>query len=498
MTLMEKTANLTQVERKNILDFHAVNKPYAYVVISEDPLTHETQYEVVEPTLTDDEKEELKKIESFLVETLDVMMSELGSREKAEEYLKEKIETIVKEYRIKVDKNALDKLVYYMIRNYIGFGKIDVMMRDPLIEDISCNGIKVPIYIWHREYESIPSNTLFETEEELDSFIIKLAYRTGRMISVANPMLDATLSDGSRIQMTLGRQITRHGSTFTIRKFKADPLTIIDIVKSNTLSSEMAATFWFIVENKNSIFVCGPTATGKTTFLNCLSSFIEPEAKIVTIEDTPELQLYHKNWIRSVTRPSVGGSAEINLLDLLRAAMRQRPDYIIVGEIRGEEAYTLFQAMATGHLGFSTLHADSVESVIHRLETNPMNIPRTLISGLNVVTIQARIEKKRRTAITTEIVDIDSKTNEIITNELFRWDAKTDSYHYSGRSYLLERISQKTGKTLREISEEIDRRRRIVEWLVKNNVRSFKDVTEVIRGYYTSPEEILKTVNIGA
>ncbi|MFQ6076454.1 MAG: type II/IV secretion system ATPase subunit [Candidatus Bathyarchaeia archaeon] len=489
---------LVQVSEKSILRVFEINKPYGYAAITTDPVTHEYQYEVVEPTLTEEERGHLQRIRGFLVETLDVMMSELGSREEAEEYLEGRVREIVRNYRLKVGEHSLNKILYYITRDYIGYGRIDVMMRDPLIEDISCNGVNIPVYIWHRDYESVPSNVFFPSEEALDSFIIRLAYRTGRMISIARPMLDAILPDGSRIQMTLGTEVTRHGSTFTIRKFKADPLTIIDIINFGTLSSEMAAVFWYVIENKNNVFVCGPTATGKTTMINCLSSFILPDAKIVTIEDTPEIQLYHKNWIRSVARPATGSTAEINLFDLLRAAMRQRPDYVIVGEVRGEEAYTLFQAMATGHGGISTIHAESIEGAIHRLETKPMDIPRNLITNLNVVVILARYGMRRRAITTTEIVGIDPRTDEIITNETFRWDAKTDSYTYSGRSYLLEGIARRKGVRLREIMQEIDRRRTILEWMRENKIRSFKDVTEVIRSFYANPEEVLKAARVGA
>lgn len=491
-----------QVVRKKILRASKINGPFGYAVIVEDALTHTIQYEVFEPTLTEEEKKNLQLIREFLIEQIDVTMSELGSEKEAEDYIRKQVRKIVKDFHISLDEFSLEKILYYIIRDYVGYGKIDVMMKDPLIEDISCNGVNVPIYVWHREYESIPSNVLFTSEEELDSFIIRLAYRTGRMISIANPMLDAILPDGSRIQMTLGRVVTRHGSTFTIRKFRADPLTIVDLIKFNTVSSQMAAILWYLIENKFNIFVCGPTASGKTTTLNCLSCFIKPDLKIVTIEDTPELRLYHKNWIRSVTRPGYGASAEISLFDLLKAAMRQRPDYIIVGEVRGAEAYTLFQAMATGHGGLSSLHAENVAAAIHRLETEPMNIPRTLIASLNLITIQRRMEKEgkpiRRTVTATEIVGLDPRTNEIITNEMFKYNAAEDTYLYSGRSYHLERIARSLGKSVREVMEEIKNRKAILEWMVKNNIRSFKEVTDVIRSFYVNPEEVLKRARVGA
>jgi len=252
------------------------------------------------------------------------------------------------------------------------------------------------------------------------------------------------------------------------------------------------------IQNFNLLVILGPTASGKTTTLNCLAVFIQPDFKIVTIEDTPEIQLYHKNWIRSVSRPAVGGASEITQFDLLRAAMRQRPDYIIVGEVRGEEAYTLFQAMATGHGGISTLHADTVTGVVNRLETKPMEIPRTLIINLHMVLIEQRLEKTRRIVTATELVGLDPATNEIITNESFRWEAATGSYKYIGRSYLLEGIAQKTGRSLDDIREELDRRKVVLDWMVKNKTRSFKEVTELIRNYYASPDEVLKMARVGA
>jgi flagellar protein FlaI len=484
--------------RRRIADIYEIRKPYAYATVTQDPVTNEVFYEVIEPTLNEMEKKIIRTIKDKIVTFLDVSMRDLGSEERAVEYLKKKVLQVIRFYKIPVKAQSLDKIYYYLARDFVGYGKIDVMMRDPMIEDISCNGIGIPIYVWHRQYESIPSNVMFEDNEELDSFIIRLAYRAGRMISIARPMLDATLPDGSRIQMTLGTQVTKHGSTFTIRKFKPDPITIVDLINYNTLSSDMAALLWYLIENKYGIFVCGGVASGKTTMLNSLSTFIRPDYKIITIEDTPEIQLYHKNWIRSVTRPSSGGgTAEITLFDLLRAAVRQRPDYIIVGEIRGEEAYTLFQAMATGHLGMATMHAESVAAAIHRLETPPMNIPRTLISHINMISIQARLEKEgrpiRRTLTLTEIFGIDPRTNEILSNEIYRYDPRTDSFIYSGRCYLLERLARRLGINMAEARRQVQIRKEILDWLVRTGRRRFKDVADVVRSFAANPDEVYRT-----
>src|SRR6266700_3908487 len=216
-------------------------------------------------------------------------------------YIRKLVERIIKNYKIKVTPDSLDRLMYYIVRDFVHFDKIDPMMRDPWIEDISCNGSGIPIYIWHRKYESIPTNVVFQTAEELDKFILKLSYMSGRAISIAQPVLDATLPDGSRIQMTYEKEVTRRGSTFTIRKFRERPLTVSDLCIYNTLGAEMAAWFWYIIEKQASVVLVGGTASGKTTTLNTLAMFIKPNAKIVSIEDTSEIQLPHENWISDVS-----------------------------------------------------------------------------------------------------------------------------------------------------------------------------------------------------
>jgi flagellar protein FlaI len=248
------------------------------------------------------EEEALKEIKSTLMQEVDVSLKDLETREKAEKYLENKVKEVITNYHVNVAREAISKLLYYIRRDFIGYGKIDPLMRDHLIEDISADGVDIPIYVWHREYESLPTNLVFKTTEELNSFTIRLAYLARRQISIATPLLDATLPDGSRIQLTYGSEITRRGSTFTIRRFRVDPPTVSDLIKFNTLSSEMAAYFWYTIENRASVLVAGGVAAGKTTTLNCLSMFIKPELKIVSVEDTAELNLPNENWIPSVVR----------------------------------------------------------------------------------------------------------------------------------------------------------------------------------------------------
>lgn len=486
-------------------EVYPVQEPYVYAAIVKDPETQKTLYEVIEPTLQKNEERQLQEIKTFLMEEVDVNLKEIETKQKAENYLKEKTKEIIKKYRIKVPAEAIDKLVYYVIRDFIGYGKIDPLMKDHLIEDISADGVNIPIYVWHRLYESLPTNIIFKDEAELNSFIIRLAYLSGKNISIASPILDASLPDGSRIQLTYGNEVTRRGSTFTVRRFRVDPLTISDLIAFKTISSEMAAYLWYIIENRASVIVAGGVASGKTTMLNCLSMFIKPEMKIVSVEDTQELNLPHENWIPSVVRLGFGHedkkSGTITLFDLLKAAVRQRPDYIIVGEVRGEEAYTLFQAMATGHLGMSTIHAESVEAVINRLESEPMNIPKTLIAMANVIMVMSRTEIEgkpaRRTNTTTEIVELDPKTKNITTEENFCWNPREDKFTFSGHSTILERHMKKMDFKEEDVKQELHRRKIILEWMVCKGIRRYTDVANVIREYYANPNRVFQKARVG-
>jgi flagellar protein FlaI len=485
-------------------EVYPLQEPYSYAAISRDPQTGGLRYLAIEPTLRETERQLLATIKTILVEELKVDLKSVGNREKAEQYLREQVQAIIKDYKIVIEPETFDKLMYYVARDFIHFGKIDPLMRDHMIEDISADGVDVPIYIWHREYESIPTSIVFRDSRELDSFVTKLAYVSGRHISIATPMVDASLPDGSRVQLTYSKEVTRRGSTFTIRRFRADPLTITDLISFGTVSSLMGAYFWYLVERKASLIIGGGTASGKTTSLNALSMFIVPDFKVVSIEDTAELNLPHENWIASVARTgfgAVGSPAEISLFDLLKAAMRQRPDYIIVGEVRGAEAYTLFQSMATGHGGLSSMHADSVTAAIHRLESEPMNIPHTLMMTLDVIAMQSRVRvaerSTRRMTHIAELVKIDPVSKEILINDVFKWEPKTDTFAYSGRSYVLEKVVERYGAPMDIIRKELDRRKTVLDWMVKSNIRRYTDVSAVIRDYYADETKTYEKARLG-
>ena len=411
---------------------------------------------------------------------------------------------MIKQYKLKVEAEILDKLMYYLTRDFIYTGRIEPLMRDHMIEDISCDGPGVPIYIWHRQYESMPTNVIFEEGKELDSFVIKLAYLSGKHISIASPMVDGGLAYGSRVQLTYSKEVTRHGSTFSIRRFRADPMTITDLISFNTMTAEMGAYFWYAMEKKACTLITGGTASGKTTLLNCISMFILPDDKIVTIEDTPELNIPHKNWISAIARigfGSIGSTAEISLFDLLKAAMRQRPDYIIVGEVRGEEAFTLFQAMATGHGGLSSLHADSVLAGIRRLESAPLNIPRTLMPTLHLIGIVSRLKiadrPVRRLIHLAEVLGIDASSGELDLNDVFRWDPRTDSFSYSGRSHTIEKLAVQAGVSLDLVQEEIRHRKIVLDYMVRKKIRRYQDVGALIRDYYADPVKLYEKARLG-
>jgi flagellar protein FlaI len=501
--MSQETSNLAKGKSSVFREVYPITEPNVYAAVVHDPVSQKMRYEVIEPTLLKEEQRHLDEIKTLLMEELDISVEDLDTRENATKYLKRKVAKVIKDYKLKIPSEAVEKLMYYIVRDYIGYGKIDPLMRDHMIEDISADGVNIPLYVWHREYESLPTNIAYKNAEELNSFIVRLAFLAGKQVSLASPLLDASLPDGSRIQMTYGSEITRRGSTFTIRRFRVDPLTISDLITMRTLSAEMAAYFWYAIENRASVLVAGGVAVGKTTILNCLSMFIKPEFKIVSVEDTAELNLPHENWIPSIARTGTEKkqAGDVTLFDLLRAAVRQRPDYIIVGEVRGEEAYTLFQAMATGHLGMCTLHAESVNSAIHRLEAEPMNIPRSLISMIDLVLVQGRTEiggkPTRRAFSVTEIVGSDPKTREILTNELYRWNFGSDSFSYLGRSYVLERIMKKLGLTPQEVQAELQRRKAVLEWMVKSKVRRYTDVAGVIREYYADPTRVYQKARVG-
>jgi flagellar protein FlaI len=475
---------------------YAIEEPYVYVAIAEDQDSKEIRYRVIEPTMEPIEKTLLDQIKKILIEEMNIPVANLSTAGTSK-VLEEEVARVIKEYKIKLEPGVMNKILYYVKRDFLGYERVDCMMRDHLIEDVSCDGVGVPIYIWHREYESIPTNVMFDTAEELNRFVVRLAYKCGKHISFATPILDGSLPDGSRANATYGSEISTKGTTFTIRRFKADPLTIVDLMDLKTISPDVAAFLWYAVENKSSILVAGGVASGKTTILNGLLMFIRPDLKIVSIEETPEINIPHTNWVAMTTRMGFGTRGnEISLFDLLKNSLRQRPDYIIVGEVRGAEASTLFQALATGHGVCATIHADSPASVIKRLEAKPLNVPRPLIGLVDLILIQNRIrvgnKSMRRTMDVTEIKGYDAEKDELVMRQRVRWDPITDTQEMSDKSYLLQKLADKNGLSLETVTKEILKRKTILKWLQKKGMRRYMELDSVLREYYSDPENVYR------
>ncbi len=481
------------------IELYPVNDPYSFIRVSYDHATHEYTYEVLEPILSPAEADLLSELKERIFEILDINTRDIVP-EVARKILRDVTDEILSDYGISPGPVQREKILYYMHKEFLGQGLIDPIMHDKYIEDISCDGVNSFIFVYHSRYESMRTNLMFTNADELDSYVTKLAQRAGKYISIAEPMLDATMSDGSRIQMTLGQEVTAHGSTFTVRKFREEPITPTDLIEWATYSPLAIAYLWLAIESGKSMIMAGGTASGKTTTLNAVSLFIPPLAKIVTLEDTRELKLPHPNWIPSVTRASfdTDGKGEIDMYELLKAALRQRPEYILVGEVRGREALTLFQAMSTGHITYSTLHADSVASMVHRLENPPLDVPRNMLSALDLVCVQVQVrvggQRIRRCKQIIEILDIDPRTNELITNEVFRWRQANDEITYSGKSFVLEEIMEERGWSENRIREELKRRQEVLEWMRIKKIRHFQDVSTILINYHRDPEGVIEKV----
>jgi len=462
-------------------------------------------YNVVQPTLSPRLKRSFMKVKRLLEEKLDVDLTKLQITE-AKDYLQNQILQLLDYFEIRLTEDEKRILSYYIDKDFLGMGAIEPLMRDPDIEDISCDGVGIPLYIFHRNpfLGSIPTNLIFYGSEELDSYLIRLAQLCGQGISIIDPLLDGTLPDGSRIQGTLATDIARRGSNFSIRKFTKFPFTPTHILQYGTADIKTLAFLWFAIDYGCSILISGGTATGKTVFLNVLSLFIKPEMKIVSIEDTAELRLPHPHWVPHVARVPISTETEkrrgeIDLFDLLKESLRQRPDYIIVGEVRGKEAYVLFQQMATGHPSLATIHSDTLEKLTNRLVTPPISLPPSLLENLDLVVFLTKMKYKgkyvRKVKDVFEVVGFDIKEKRIKTNKIFRWDAIRDKTSIMNKSVTLHRIMERTGLTEKKLKEELKRRMLVLYWLLERNIRDYRDVARVMNLYYDFPERTIDIIS---
>lgn len=476
---------------------------YAWAHIRYHPEKEELVYEMHEPPLSDEHEQVLDKIEDRLKETINVDFASM-KREEAKEFIRERTNDILQGKDFNLPPKEEEIIKYYAFRNFVGLGPIEALMTDKYVEDISCDGTGVPVYVYHRNPQvgSVQTDIVFEEDDELDSFVRKLSQRCGRSISMAKPLLDGSLPDGSRVQATLATDIARRGSNFTIRRFTEEPLTPIDLMDFGTIDAQVLAYLWLAIENGKSLLISGPTAAGKTSLLNALSLFIPPELKIVSIEDTPELRLPHPNWVPEVARSGFGfgesKTGEVTLDDLLKESLRQRPDYIIVGEVRGEEAYILFQQIATGHPGMSTIHASSLEKVMDRLTTKPINLSASLIENLDLIVFIKRVRRRgqyvRRIDAIYELEGYDKDTDTPFVNKIFDWDAGSDTFKNTSDSSVLADIMEDRGVTAYKLQSEIQRRTKIIEWMDSNNITHYTDFGQVASKYHRDPERILEQI----
>ncbi|WP_336344836.1 type II/IV secretion system ATPase subunit [Halalkalicoccus ordinarius] len=516
-----------------------VNEPYAFVIVFRSDRDNETKYYLIEPYrnaietdltafLVEKLRAAIKYTDDALVETDDDrrrvidretrrLLDRYDLHERSSGSLRDRLlkllgrgepeeppatvapvrpePAILEEDADTVSEAQIVRLLYYLKRDFIGYERIDGIKKDINVEDISCDGYDSPVFVYHSGYEQIITNVT-HGKRSLDDFVVKLAQRSGKGISKRNPQVDATLPDGSRAQLTLGREVSDHGTNYTIRQFKDVPFTPLDLINWHTFSLEEMAFLWLCIENHKSLIFAGGTASGKTTSLNAVSLFIPSNTKIVSIEDTREVELPQRNWIASVTRPSFsdGDDGDVDEFDLLEAALRQRPDYIVMGEIRGEEGRTLFQVMSTGHTTYTTFHADSVGEVLKRFTTDPINVSKTMFTALDLVSIQTstRVQgaKVRRNKSLTEINHYDAEHDEINVRDVYQWQAESDEFLEVGGSNTLEEIRFDRGWSHEELDEQLFLRRVVLAYLIENGLNEYRQVAATLQAFINDPETI--------
>ncbi|MFA4819423.1 MAG: type II/IV secretion system ATPase subunit [Candidatus Aenigmatarchaeota archaeon] len=473
-------------------------KPYSYANIKYDVKEGAVVYNVIEPKLNEKENFILNKIYDGLVQIVDVSLSDIKEKEKMITFLERNVNRLLDEYDFKISEKEYIKIMYYIFRDLVGLNRIESLLNDPYIEDIGCDGANIPIYVVHQKFGSVKTNIIYNDAKELRGFVTKLAERCDRYISYADPLLDGSLPDGTRVQASLASDVTTRGPTFSIRKFREEPISPIDMIRLNTVSAEMLAYLWFLIENGINILIAGGVATGKTSLLNSISFFIPQEAKIVSIEDTRELNLPHENWIPGVARTGFTGTGvgEVTMFELLRESFRQNPDYLVVGEIRGKEAYVMFQGMASGHPSISTIHAGGVEDLMKRLQTKPINLSVGLIESLDMVIVMIHAREKgksaRRVKEIVEIESIDITTGAPHSVKSFVWMPADDVYEYRSNSWLLNKVSTEKGIPMNTIVSEISKRKKVLMWMLENNVTSMKEIAKYVNLYHRRPEKITR------
>lgn len=463
------------------------------------------QYDVAKQNYSPDEKMLLGEIRENLV---DLAISTGENYQASEEILLNDIKNFLflrlngENQNNNISNEYLDNLSRKFLRDIVGYGEIDPLIQDDGLEEIMIIGTSKPIFVYHRKYGMMKTNIQFNNETDLRNLIDSIARQINRRIDQESPILDGRLSDGSRINATIP-PVSADGPSLTIRKFRRDPLTIIDLINSKTISLDLAGFLWLCIDglgvkSANAI-ISGGTSSGKTTTLNALSAFINPNERIITIEDTLELQIPHEHVIRMETRPAnVEGKGELTMNDLVKNSLRQRPDRIIVGEVRANEAITLFTALNTGHSGFGTLHSNDARETITRLTNEPMSVPEIMIQAIDFIIMQNRIYTPsgvsfRRVSEVAEVVGMEEGTVQL--NKIFQWNPERDIIeNVSITSNTLQQIATLSGKSIPELKNEIENRKLVLKHMINQNIRSVEGVNSVIELYYKNPQKVLNRI----
>lgn len=553
--------NLVEIDR------YWVRKPFSFVTIFETKTENERQYYVIEPQLTSKER----GLISFLKDKIRTSLEYSDVRTKATKEervitLREKSLELLRNYNLinndeltdvetqtnennetrtlpelfnyvidyvynttqddssdekipytsresitqTLDRKQVEKILYYVIRDFIRYDRIDPIMEDPNVEDISIEGWGGTVFVVHSRHEQMTTNVTFG-KEDLDEFVTALAQKANKGISKRQPSVDATLEDGSRAILMLGDEITEKGSTFTIRDFNEIPFTPIDLINWGTYSMDQIVYLWLAVENGKSGIIAGGTASGKTTTLNAISLFIPATEKIVSIEDTRELQVPQKMWVPLNTRESFSDNEDDNIdeIDLLWNSLRMSPEYVIYGEVRGKEARSLFQNLNTGHTAYSTFHGNNAKEVRVRLTTDPINVDDTSFAGLDMIITQEQVaidgKKVRRAKNITELEEYITEYNEFSTSNPFSWDQSDDEFtgdlstaNIESNSPLMEEIRNENGWSKERLQKEIEQRKVVLAYLIDNGIREYTDVAATIQGYMYSKESVLAKIAEGS
>lgn len=476
-----------------LIDEYEIVKGLIGVLIVRDRITGLYVYNVVEPTLSENAGKVLARARELLR-----VSSSLPGGNNIEGYLKSLVDETMSRLRIRLDDNELRSVMYYLVRDTVGYGRIDPLVRDDHIEDVNINGPNKPVYVWHGRYEHLRTNIAL-SNDELNSLVVKISQRVGKNISSAYPILEGLLPEGLRIELGL-RDISPYGPVITIRKFKVNPITIVDLITDGVINADAMATLWFMLENGINMVIIGPTGAGKTTLLNALLFLIRPEARIVTIEDTREINIPHEQWVPLVTRESETPNVQsVTAYDLVKVSMRIRPDYLVVGELRGEEAYVFFQGLASGHTGLATIHASSLSAAARRLLSKPMSVPPALIPLANVFILINRVRVSagiaRRVIDISELLDV--TRSGLRVNTLFRWGRDKDELVKLGNSALMTDLVRMGRVSQEEVDRELRRRAEILIAMAKYGFRMPDAVFRVTRNYYVDPEMTHRAVISG-